>query len=203
MMSASLNQGPLIFVLHKNPLISNLLTSALKQVTLWRCRYWSSVRRMCFERRARNTEKCLAGVWESMAWWTEGQCNQGADRGRLEACWASTNAEAESFGVGCLLLVLCAVNTLLQAQQSHRTSSTTSVTLCPIINLGQAHTHTLMKSCVLRLEPLLFLYLLTRTPETEMDDFHFDFSAVLFVRKNGCCRKEGRSFPCVFFFFFF
>lgn len=35
-----------------------------------------------------------------------------------------------------------------------------------------------------------FLRLLIRAPETEMDVFHFDFSAVLFLRKNDCCMRS-------------
>lgn len=36
---------------------------------------------------------------------------------------------------------------------------------------------------------LPWLFLLIRAPETETDEFHFDFSAVLFERNNDRSRK--------------
>lgn len=39
-------------------------------------------------------------------------------------------------------------------------------------------------------QTIAWLYLLIRAPETEMDEFHFDFSAVLFERKNNRSRKR-------------
>lgn len=39
-----------------------------------------------------------------------------------------------------------------------------------------------------------WLYLLIRAPETEMDEFHFDFSAIFFERKMAAAEKWAHFF---------
>lgn len=85
-----------------------------------------------------------------------------------------THTDRESFGTGCLLLVLWAANTLLQTQQSYKHYKHYYK---PFFFFHSTQT-------------IAWLYLLIRAPETEMDEFHFDFSAVLFERKNNRSRKR-------------
>lgn len=70
------------------------------------------------------------------------------------------------------------------------TSSTTSITFSPTVNLLHAHTSA---HSPLFTQTIAWLYLLIRAPETEMDEFHFDFNAVLFETKNGCRRKRIKN----------
>lgn len=60
------------------------------------------------------------------------------------------------------------------------TSGTTSITFCP----------QLIFIMHFRPNAMSWLFLLKRAPETETDEFHFDFSAILFERNNGCSRKK-------------
>lgn len=59
------------------------------------------------ERRVEGGGGAWLGLWESIAWWTEGQCNQGNRMKRTgKPAEPAPARPTESFGIGCLLLFI-------------------------------------------------------------------------------------------------
>lgn len=112
----------------------------------------------------------------------------------LGACWASIGEQGRERVILCWVPSTCPLHGKHHPASTTKltsiTSRSTSITFSPAVNLLHAHTRQLERSLsppLLSSQTTAWLYLLITTPETEMDEFHFDFNAVLFE----CKEKKG------------